>query len=415
MSRTERIIQWICRIVISVALALPVYAGARHGLLDLERNPVLQSALAGAFLIHMRARPRPAGWMSVLSVGSVLTVIYAWIHHGYGSVIGAAPCAYLTFLGLASIAVLAVQTLAGDRALRKLHRDTLLAAAAFPYFSFILAFCLTLTSALQPKVYDLILYAFDEALQCKPSALIGGLMASSYALRVAGVIAYQSMPVAICFLLALERESPGRCAARILPLFVTVGVAGAFLYNLFPAVGPAYVFGKDFPSHLPSVSNLTMQPLANISAARNAMPSVHFACALLIWWNTAGLQRLWRWLAAGFVGMTFLATLGFGEHYLVDLIVAVPFAVTMQALALRTRSWAPAERREAAGGGAALTLGWIAALRAGLFLNAPALAWVATLATMALALRWKRGLDRGRCCVDEQVIVARSEILPQEL
>src|SRR5579872_6160205 len=217
MTRTERTIQWICRVVIAIALSLPVYLGARHGLLNLERNAVLESALAGAFLIHMRARPKPAEWLSALGIGSVLTVLYAWLHHGYGHYIAAAPSAYLSFLGVASLLVLVVELFAGERALHKLHRDTLLAAAAFPYFSFILAFCLNWTTVVHPKVYDLLLYAFDETLQCRASAVIGSLVAGSHALTVAGVIVYQSMPVAICFLLALERESPGRFAARILP------------------------------------------------------------------------------------------------------------------------------------------------------------------------------------------------------
>lgn len=414
MSRTERIIQWICRGVIAVVLALPLYVGIRHGLANLENNPVLESALAGAFLIHMRARPKPAEWLSALGIGSWLTVLYAWLHHGYGNQIGAVPFAYLAFLGLASLMVLAARVFAGDRRLRKLHRDTFLVAAAFPYSSFFLAFGLTITTALQPRVYDPLLYAFDEALQCRLSALMGGLMANSLALRVAGVVAYQSIPIAICLLLALERESPGRFAARILPLFVATGIAGVVLYNLFPAVGPAYVFGNKFPASLPPVSSLPMQPLLYVSTARNAMPSVPFACALLIWWNTAGLHRIWRWLAAGFLAMIFLASLGFGEHYLVDLIVAVSFAVAMQALALRTRSWAPFERRVAAGGGAALTLAWLGALRFGVFLNAPGLCWLAAVATLGLALWWKRRLDRGHAYLEQKILAVRPVILAQE-
>jgi hypothetical protein len=414
MTRTERIIQWICRAVIGIVLALPVCLGVTHGLLNLGKNPVLESALAGAFLIHMRARPKPAEWLSVLALGSAFTVTYAWLHHGYGNYLGAAPCAYATFLGLGSLIVLVVQTFVGARALRRLHRDTFLVAAAFPYFSFILAFCLNLTTALQPRIYDLSLYAFDEALQFKPSLLIGSLMASSSALTVAGVFAYQSMPLAICFLAAIERESPGRFRARILPLFVAVGLAGAFLYNLFPAVGPIYVFGKSFPGNLPSLSSLVIQPVLHVAAPRNAMPSVHFACALLIWWNAAGLARGWRWLAAGFVAMTFLATLGFGEHYFVDLVVALPFAVAMQSFALRTRSWAYFERRVAFWGGAGLTVCWIVALRAGLFLSAPALAWFAVLATCALALWWKRGLDRGHGYIEQKVLAVRPVVLAQE-
>src|SRR5215467_2624760 len=187
MTRTEQLVQWICRGVMAVVLALPVYAGIRHGLLNLEQNPVLESALAGGFLIHMRARPKPAEWLLVLGIGSLLTVNYAGLHHGYGNYLGAAPSAYAAFLGLASLLVLVAQVFAGERALRKLHRETFVAAAAFPYLSFILAFCLNLTTALQPKVYDLLLYAFDEALLCKPSLLIANLMMNSHVLRIAGV------------------------------------------------------------------------------------------------------------------------------------------------------------------------------------------------------------------------------------
>jgi hypothetical protein len=414
MTRTERIVQWICRGVIAVVLILPVYVGIRHGLGNLERNPVLESALAGAFLIHMRARPKPAEWISALAIGSWLTVLYAWLHHGYGHYIGAAPYAYLSFLGLASLAVLVVRVFAGDRALRKLHRDTFLVAVAFPYFSFILAFCLNWTTTLQPKVYDLLLYAFDDALQLKLGVLTGDWLAHSYALKVACIVAYRNIPLAVCFLLALEREAPGRLAARILPLFAVAGIAGSVLYNVCPAVGPIHVFGKAFPASLPSVASLSMQPLLHIDAARNAMPSIHFAYTLLIWWSTAGLHRAWRWLAALLVALTFLATIGFGEHYLVDLIVAVPFAVTMQALALRARSWAPIERRVAVGGGAALTLGWVFALRSGVFLNSPALSWGAVVVTLALALWWKRGLDRRHAYLEQKVLAIRPDILPQE-
>ncbi len=406
--------QWICRAVLGILLAIPVYLGIRHGLLNLERNPVLESTMAGAFLIHMRARPKPSEWLSALALGSIFTVAYAWLHHGYGDYLGAAPCAYATFLGLGSLIVLAAQVFLGARVLRRLHRDTLFVAAAFPYFSFILAFYLQLTTALQPRIYDLSLYAFDEALRFKLSHLIGSLMASSSALTIAGAFAYQSLPLAICFLVAVDRESPGRSQARILPLFVAVGVAGAVLYNVFPAVGPIHVFGKSFPASLPPISSLAIQPLLPGGAPRDAMPAVQFACALLIWWNTAGLARGWRWLAAGLVLLTFLATLGFGEHYFVDLIVALPFAIAMQSFALHVRSWASFERRVAFWGGAALTVGWIVALRAGLFLNAPELCWFAVLATCALTVWWKRGLDRGHGCLEQKILAVRPVALAQE-
>lgn len=414
MTRTERTIQWICRIVIAVVLTLPIYAGIRQGQLDLETNTVLESAMAGAFLIHMRARPKPAEWLSALGIGSLLTVLYAWLHHGYGNSVGAVPCAYATFLGLGSLIVLLAQVFVGTKALRRLHRDTLFHAAAFPYFSFILGFYLNWMAAVQHGTYDLSLYALDESLQIKPSLMAGSLMASVPALNIAATLVYRNLPLAICLLLAFEREAAGRFQARIIRLFVAVGLVGASLHNLFPALGPIYVFGGDFPWKLPPVSSLVIQPLMQVAAARNAMPSVQFACALLIWWNAAGLARVWRWFAAIFLAVIFLATLGFGEHYFVDLIVAIPFAVAMQAFALRVRSWASFERRMAFWGGVGLTIIWIVALREDLFLNAPVLCWLAVLATCALALWWKRGLDRGHGCPEQKVLTIRPVVFAHE-
>ena len=414
MTRTERTIQWICRTVIAVALALPVYLGALHGLLNLEKNPMLESAMAGAFLIHMRARPKPAEWLSALALGSVFTIAYAWLHHGYGNSWSAAPFAYATFLGLGSLMVLMTQVFIGSRAVRRLHRDTLFAAVAFPYFSFVLAFYLNWTATLQHTTHDLSLYGFDESLQWKPSALIGGLMASSPLLAMVAMLVYQSLPLAICFLVAVEREAPGRFQARILPLFVAVGLAGASLHNMFPALGPLHFFGQDFPGNLPLLSNLMLQPVAHIAATRNAMPSVQFASAILIWWNAARLERGWRYLAAVTVALTFLAALGSGQHYFADLVVAIPFAVAVQSFALRIRSWASYERRVAFWGGVSLTLCWIAALRTGVFVNALALSWCAVAVTLALALWWKRGLDRGHRYIEQQVLAVRPVILPQE-
>ncbi len=413
MTRTERTIQWICRAVIAFVFALPVFLGARHGLLDIERNYVLESSLAGAFLIHMRAHPKPAEWLSALGIGSGLTVAYAFWHHGYGSSWEAAPFAYLTFLGTGSLTVLVGQIFFGARVARRLHRDTFFAAAAFPYFSFILAFYLHWTATLQQRTFDLSLYAFDEALQCHPSVILGGLLAQSPALAIAASLVYRSLPLAICFLVAVEREAPGRFPARILPLFVSVGLAAASLHNMYPALGPRNFFGKDFPGHLPSLANLALHP-AGITAAHAAMPSIEFAFALLLWWNAARLALGWRLLAAGVVALTAVAALGFGDHYLVDLVVAVPLAVCVQAFALRLRSWQSSERRMAFWGGMIVTLFWIAALRAGVFLASNGIAWSVVAVTLTLAFWWNRGLDRGHRYLEKQAIAVRPLILPQE-
>lgn len=65
---------------------------------------------------------------------------------------------------------------------------------------------------------------------------------------------------------------------------------------------------------------------------RNAMPSLHFAWAAILWRSTAGARASIRVTAGTLVLLTVVATIGLGEHYVVDLIAAVPFIVALEAI-----------------------------------------------------------------------------------
>ncbi len=77
-----------------------------------------------------------------------------------------------------------------------------------------------------------------------------------------------------------------------------------------PAVGPAWV--------------------GVVNAPRNAMPSLHMTWALLALWYS---PRRLLWASAVSVRLTALATVGLGEHYLIDLAAAVPFTWAVVKLA----------------------------------------------------------------------------------
>lgn len=93
---------------------------------------------------------------------------------------------------------------------------------------------------------------------------------------------------------------------QLLSACVLAPVLAAVGYILCPAVGPGWV--KD--PH----------------AARNCMPSMHLTWALLFWWYSRGWVRK---LMAFYVWVTVAATLGLGQHYWIDLIVAVPFTAAI--------------------------------------------------------------------------------------
>ncbi len=74
-----------------------------------------------------------------------------------------------------------------------------------------------------------------------------------------------------------------------------------------------------------------------MSAPDNCMPSMHLTWALLIALNARSLRlRIGLWV---YVILVAAATLALREHYLVDLIAAVPFTVAVQWMARHSKEY----------------------------------------------------------------------------
>jgi PAP2 superfamily len=122
------------------------------------------------------------------------------------------------------------------------------------------------------------------------------------------------------------------------------------------------------------------------------MPSLHAAWALLIWFNCKPFSRFIRALAFAFVVITVFDTLGTGEHYLIDLVAAFPFAIAVQALCTRQLPLRSPARLRPLAGGFALTLTWPFLLRyaTGIFLLTPAIPWACLVASLSLSVLWMK-------------------------
>lgn len=112
---------------------------------------------------------------------------------------------------------------------------------------------------------------------------------------------YYGLPIFTAFVLI---TSPRRmsCART----WLIAGLCAPPFYVAFPAVGPAHI-GDPY-------------------APRNCVPSLHMTWALLC---ALYIAPRFRPVAIVFAVMTALATLGTGEHYLIDLIVALPFTAAI--------------------------------------------------------------------------------------
>jgi PAP2 superfamily len=91
-----------------------------------------------------------------------------------------------------------------------------------------------------------------------------------------------------------------------------------------PVSGPIYAF-KDFPT--PPGADFVPHAM-QIAARPNCIPSVHMTSAFFLLWF---LRKSWagRIFSVVFIALTVLSTLGGGEHYLFDLLLAVPYAILM--------------------------------------------------------------------------------------
>lgn len=185
-------------------------------------------------------------------------------------------------------------------------------------------------------------------------------------LRIALAIAYELLPLAMLAVFALEVRDPRRLPFSLFRGVFACGFAAALLYAMTPVTGPAYALGAAFPEELAPLLARAPALLATPAGAfapRNAFPSFHLAwalVALLLAWRFGGLARAGFGLYALLIAA---ATLALGEHYLIDLVAALPVLAALAALCIERVSWRSPVRRQALAGGIVAYLVWLVLLQ----------------------------------------------------
>jgi hypothetical protein len=381
---------------VAFAMALPVYLAWTQGVLVFERNSALTAALMGSVVIYVFTHPRVVEWASVAALGCAYSALYFWSRGGFGGSILQAVMICVAMFGLAGIMMLGMQAILCEPVRRAARLSGLIAASFVPYLIIAMALALKMTARVHPWTYDLYLYAFDQSLGVPVGVAAARLFSLAPPLATATALVYQLLPLAIGIMIAVQRVRPRWFSLDLIKLLLISGVAGFLLYIAFPAAGPKYAFGENFPGDLPSLEEIVIQPVPVGGAAPNAMPSLSLACVLLLWWNARRMPAWGKAFTIPFVALTVLATLGFGEHYVIDLVVALPYTVAMQAVALADAPMRSYLRWVPLAGGIALTAAWLAALGPGgsQFQTIWWLSWASVLATVLLCAVWKIMLDR---------------------
>ena len=347
-------------------------------------------ALASVVILHQRIRPSwlDAAWIATGTIALGL-VDFHFLHYPQKVM------AWFSFLGLTSFAIMALRSIWNRE--RRMLLYAWVPAAAFVISEYFASDMLEWTGRAHPKTLDLYLLSFDGSLRAQLAFGAGQLYTRFAALHVTALIAYIGLAIPITTIYAgrLLRFKEGAFPAML--AFLLTGPIGILFYNLFPAAGPHNLFGPNFPFHpfpIADLPRLVLEPVA-IRGVRDAIPSLHLAWTLLAWWFSRALSWADRFVAFAFLALTAFATLGTGEHWFVDLVVAFPFALLLCSLCAYQLSWKDARRMTAIVAGLGATLAWLAALRYAprMFWISPIVPWTLSAATIAFACILQAKLD----------------------
>jgi hypothetical protein len=350
-------------------------------------------ALSSVCIIHLRLFPTLPDLAAMLAGTALFPFLDFRLLHFTPRLM-----AWFSFMGLSSFLILALRLVWAPGDKRRFAFLAFVPSLLFVSSDWFAATFLQWTEKAHPRVLDLYLFVFDASLHVQLPFLLGQAFLHMHWLRVVSILVYISLPIPIAVVYSghlLKRES---CAISAMLAFLVTGPIGIVFYNIFPAMGPAHVFRLEFPLHplpMETVRRILLQSIP-IAGPRNAIPSLHMGWVLLAWWFSRGLSLVERALVLFFVAFTVTSTMGTGEHYLIDLIAAFPFALLVEALCRYEIPWRSRARILSMALGGGLLLAWFAALRlaSDAFLASPVLGWSACLLTVGACAAQEATLSR---------------------
>jgi hypothetical protein len=371
----------------------------------------LAFALASVIIIHLRVCWSWMDALSILAGTALLSAIDLRILHYRPAIM-----AWLSFAGLSSLVIFGIRAIWAKQEQRKLFLLGYVPALLFVVSEYFADNLLHWTAANHPKALDLYLFSFDSSLGVQFPFLAGQAFAIWPWLRLVAILFYIGLPVPIAVIYSGQLLRVREKAIPSMVAFLATGPIGIIFYNLFPALGPVHLFLQGFPWHpltIEQASRLLAEPIA-IDGPPNAIPSLHMAWVLLVWWYSRRLSWWERFVALLFLSFTVLATLGTGEHYFIDLIVAFPFALMVEAVCAFNLDFSDRVRWLAFCGGLCGTLGWFALLRHSLhfFWLSPILPWTFCAVTILASLLCERQLQSHKHTISSNAPVPSPALSP---
>jgi hypothetical protein len=353
----------------------------------LSSNLFFASALIVSLAAFLKARPPRSHQAVTAAAGLAATALAGWSGDWYVRIM-----LLLDYWSLFAILLVAAAPYFRIRYPR--HRELVVHMLFPPLAAALTVVFLAISALLRPVTLDRYLYAFDGSLGFQPGAWAARFLLDHRALLSATEFAYMNLALGMGLVYLALADRSRIAARRTLTLYIAIAVCGYFCYYLFPGAGSAVVFGPAFPLHLPAVGDLRIEPIPVRFSPRNCMPSLHTSWVIAMFWSTRGFSRVARLAAGVFAALTLCYALS--QHYLVDLVAALPFTLALYAATRGRAAWQIPACRVTAGAAATLFAGWLLALRWGiqLFVGSPLAAWLCVAVTLLAFFTLKFTLER---------------------
>jgi hypothetical protein len=259
-----------------------------------------------------------------------------------------------------------------------------------PAAGIVMVLALPLATPLLPHVFDSTVIDLDGTLGFQPASAAAWLFSLCPPVKYVCSLVYIWLPATLAWSIGLEMRSLRRPGMGALPIFLFAGVLGYALYFLMPVVGPRPFLGPDFPNLLYLASPVSGH--ADFSPTpRNCVPSMHTAWAALAFLATRNQAWVFRAVSLLFMICTMLATLGLGQHYVTDLVVAAPFVLLVRGICAVQVGFRR-ERLGAVATGCLCLVAWCGVIRGGLPSWFMPMVPAAMLATIVVSVWFEQGL-----------------------
>ncbi len=191
-------------------------------------------------------------------------------------------------------------------------------------------------------VYDPHFYALDSLWGCQISFIITKYLRSNlFVLRFMDIIYfYLPLWMVIAQIIVYKdnithHRKHNHCLVPAY-FFILIAIGGSLSYAFLPAVGIQLYCGTNlFPNGPWPAASMNPQTIeAPYYLYRNCMPSLHFAWILAVYYSLYRAKTIYKNMALVLVFLTVMSAFSVGCHYVIDLIMSVPFCLTFLAIVI---------------------------------------------------------------------------------